>query len=170
MRALIAEVAAIRAENRETQARLEAQNAELAARVRAQAETIAQQQQRLEELAQARTLVVRDGTEVITRDQFQDYGVERVVLPASIRDIGDGTFAGWRDLKVVDFLGIPNAIAPDAFSDCPDLRIVVLQSGELRINYEEGNRVVCLHVPKRVREMQYHPAYRNFGLNEVIIE
>ena len=51
----------------------------------------------------AKTLSIPEGTEKIEAGMFQNERYKRVIIPASVTDIGDQAFCKWRSLKEVVF-------------------------------------------------------------------
>lgn len=77
-------------------------------------------------------VVIPDGTEVIPdsyfEDQYHDYNLQKVVLPATIKTIGKRAFYGCSKLVEINFPDGLTSIGESAFSNCSLLRDIALPS------------------------------------------
>ena len=82
---------------------LEERICELEATVAQQREELASLRSRVGELDAPQTLAVRDGVEMVQKDQFVGHDAQRVVVPASVLEVCEGAFADWEELRTVEF-------------------------------------------------------------------
>ena len=125
----------------------------------------------LEELRNTREVSLPDGLETIGRLWFAGSGVEKVSVPASVREIAEGAFAGCTWLESVEF-GEGSAlerISRDAFRQCRSLGSVVLPEGLVRIeaNAFQCSTIKSLTVPSSLRTIAQGAFARCKGLKTV---
>lgn len=71
-------------------------------------------------------IILRDGTVLIADNLFNNFKIKKVIMPNSLRYIGDCSFAWCSDLKYVKWSSGLKSIGEEAFRDCINLRAVVL--------------------------------------------
>ena len=72
-------------------------------------------------------VTIPDGIKTISSCAFMRTGITEVIIPASVKVIGQWAFASCHNLKKVTFMGVPDEIQMGAFADCPNLIETVTQ-------------------------------------------
>lgn len=72
-------------------------------------------------------VTIPDGIKTISSCAFMRTGITEVIIPASVKVIGQWAFASCHNLKKVTFMGVPDEIQMGAFADCPSLIETVTQ-------------------------------------------
>lgn len=72
-------------------------------------------------------VTIPDGIKTISSCAFMRTGITEVIIPASVKVIGQWAFASCHNLKKVTFMGVPDEIQMGAFADCPNLIETVSQ-------------------------------------------
>jgi hypothetical protein len=80
------------------------------------------------ELEHISRVTIPDGIRTISSCAFMRTGITEVVIPASVKVIGQWAFASCHNLKKVTFMGVPDEIGMGAFADCPNLVETVSQT------------------------------------------
>ena len=115
------------------------------------------------------------------------------MLPEGVKEVGEFTFYGCKDLRsavlnegletlgprAFSRTGLESLVLPatlkeleDSFAGCESLRTISLPTGELNVSYDKESNDYSgkLVVSSGARELPFHPAYNCFGLAEVTFE
>ena len=119
------------------------------------------------------TFAIPSGFETIGAGWFAGCGFRKVLVPRTVREIGENAFRGCPRLKSVEFEpgSALETIKSGAFADCPKLSSVSVPAGELRVRLQKGDNgpfwTSELVVSADVREIRSCPAFQHFGLRKV---
>lgn len=97
--------------------------------------------------------------------------LENVMLSDGLESIGDSAFS-CSALKTIVLPATLKKIQRCAFEYCNNLRNVLLPAGKMTVtyNFETYTYSAKLAVSPEVKQLEYHPAYKHFGLEEVLFE
>lgn len=85
------------------------------------------------------------GVERIESNAFDSWGIEEIVIPSTVKSIGDEAFRNCNKLSVVTFEGVPSEIGCDLFSGCTSIDSIHIAGKELPVSefagkYETKNK------------------------------
>ena len=117
----------------------------------------------IQELRGLKEATIPEGTERVGGYWFWGSGVERVIIPACVRELGTGAFCSCKALREVLFLGAISApeegalrtIGSEAFCVCSALRRVDLPEGleEIGTYAFSQTGLEGVEIPRSVRKM-----------------
>lgn len=96
-------------------------------------------------------LEVREGTKIICDHAFYDNKtIEKIILPASIKNIGESAFAGCINLKSINIPEGVTELKASTFRDCKSLQTIELPSTCTKIDkwvFSEALETLVCHAP-----------------------
>ena len=114
------------------------------------------------------SVALGDSLEKIGEEAFRGTSVTELVLPESVRNVGSKAFDDCRQLESVTILCDADALPPDAFKGCTNLKSITIRKGSIPDNFLKDSTIETLVLGEEVTSIGKN-AFANTAVTNVVL-